>query len=439
MSKTWRAFLLAALLVLAAGSYLVMGSGDREDDYQSTAAPVEPESKTTIRLLQFKVEITEQVLAMAEDYMREHPDVIIDAQVLKDYDTTLITRFAAGEAPDIFSIKSFTDMQDWSPRLADLSGEPWMSKVAPAAVQGMTVDGKKLGFPISFEGYGFIYNKDLFAKAGIEQVPRTLSELKQANQKLKGAGISSYTEGYKEWWILGQHLLNLPFAYERDPISTIQRLNQGETTVDGLAYMNGFFDVLDMTADFGKGRDSTLISYDDQVSDFATGKSAMMQQGVWTIETITKINPQIRMGMFAIPLSENPLETKLPVGVPGYYVLNKNSPHLEESKQFLNWLHENGQKYLVDSFKSIPAFTDLKTENLGPLAADLDGYVKRGEIIPWAHALWPSGANPELAKPLQAYVGGGIDRKQTLHRLQQVWETQVSRSLSAPAREEGPP
>lgn len=379
--------------------------------------------KVTLKLMQFKVEITDQVQAMAKDYMAEHPNVNIEAQVTTDYETLLKTRFSSGDEPDIFAAKAYTDIADWSERLADLSGEPWIDKVAPAAVPGMTVNDQKLGFPFAFEGYGFIYNKDLFAKAGIDNVPKTLSELKEVNEKLKAAGISSFSEGYKEWWILGQHLFNLPFAYDPTPEATVEKINKGEMKVADLVHMNGFFDVLDSTLQYGKGPESVGISYDQQVSDFASGKSAMMQQGVWTINSILKINPDMKMGMFAIPLTDNPDETKLPVGVPGYYVVNKNSKHVDEAKKFLNWLHANGQKYLVESFKLIPAFTDLQTTaELGPLAADLSTYVENNQTIPWAHTLWPVGSNQEFAKPLQAYAGNQMNREQALKEIQTIWD-----------------
>lgn len=384
--------------------------------------------KVTLKLLQFKAEITDKVKAMADDYMKEHPNVVIDAQVTRDYETIVKTRFASGDEPDIFMTKAFTDITDWSGKLADLSNEPWMSKVSPSAVQGMTVDGKKLGFPIAFEGYGFIYNKDIFAKAGIDKVPTTLAELKQLNEKLKAAGIPSFAEGYKEWWILGQHLFNLPFATEKDPVASIGKINKGEMKVTDITNMNGFFDVLDMTVKYGKGVESVGVSYDNQVSDFSSGKTAMMQQGVWTIDSILKINPNIKMGMFAIPLNDNAAETKMPVGVPGYYVLNKNSKNLDEAKKFLTWLHQNGQKYLVDSFKLIPAFTDLKTTaELGPLAADLSAYVEKNQTLPWAHTLWPSGANQEFAKPLQAYVGGQLKKEQALTEIQNIWNARLKK------------
>jgi raffinose/stachyose/melibiose transport system substrate-binding protein len=399
------------------------GSSDTETGSKNT----EKNEKVTIKLLQFKIEITDKVKAMAADYMVQNPHVTVEAQVTNDYDTLLRTRFASGDEPDIFMAKAFVDITQWSDKLVDLSDEPWMSKVSPSAVPGMTVDGKKMGFPVAFEGYGFIYNKDLFAKAGIDKLPTTLTELKDVNEKLKAAGIQSYTEGYKEWWVLGQHLYNLPFAYEKDIVDSIEKINKGEAKVSDITNMNGFFDVLDMTLDYGKGAESIGSSYDNQVSDFSTGQTAMMQQGVWTIDSILKINPDINMGMFAIPLNDNESDTKLPVGVPSYYVVNKNSKHLEETKKFLNWIHENGQEYLVDSFKLIPAFTDLETpDDLGPLAADLSAYVDKDQTIPWAFTLWPSGANREFASVLQAYVGNQLTKEEALDEIQKIWDARVT-------------
>lgn len=423
---------LSALLLLS-----LVGCADKDEQKKEARGTEASNStnandkKVTLKLLQNKIEITDKVKQMAAEYTKENPNVIIEATVSNEAEMQLKTSFASGNEPDIFTVKAFTDMTDWSSRLVDLSNEPWMSKVFPAAAEGMTVNGKKMGFPIAYEGYGFIYNMDLFKKAGIDRVPTTLTELRRANEKLKAAGIASYNEAYNVWWVLGQHLFNLPFAYERDPLDVIQRINKGETKVTDLASMDGFFDVLDMTVKYGsggKGMHSLGVTYDNQVSDFATGKTAMMQQGVWTIDPIMKINPGIRIGMFAIPLSDNPEETKMPVGVPGYYVLNKNSKHVKESKEFLTWLHHNGQKYLVDSFKLIPAFSDLLTsEELGPLAADLSSYIEKKQTLPWAHSLWPSGANREFAAPLQKYIGGVINKEQALKDVQDIWDAQVKK------------
>ncbi|MCG3057046.1 extracellular solute-binding protein, partial [Escherichia coli] len=67
----------------------------------------------------------------------------------------------------------------------------------------MTIDGKVYGQPMNLEGYGFTYNKELFKKAGIKEVPQTLDELEAAAKKLKAAGITPFSIGYGEWWVLG--------------------------------------------------------------------------------------------------------------------------------------------------------------------------------------------------------------------------------------------
>ncbi|WP_158289281.1 ABC transporter substrate-binding protein [Paenibacillus flagellatus] len=413
----------AALLAsIAAGC-----AGGTESGASKDAGGKAPAEKVTIKLLQNKIEITDKVKAMVADYTAQHPNVNIEVQIVKDYNTLLKTRFAAGDAPDIFTTAGYSAMASWSETLLDLSNEPWMQKVSPMTVEGMTFDGKKLGFPMAFEGFGIVYNKDLFAKAGIDKTPTTLSELKLTAEKLKAAGIQPYKEAYQETFPL-YHLLNLGFAYEKDPAASLAKLQKGEMKLKDLANLNAVFDVLDIGMTYGKGQESLGVSYDSQVSDFANGKIAMISNGVWTIDPIQKVNPNVNMGMFALPLTDNAGETKMPVSVPGYYVINNKSKHIEECKAFLSWLHDNGQKYLVDSFKFIPAFTDLTTtKELGPLAVDMAPYVTNGKAIPWTQNAWPVGYKEDSPKRLQAYIGGQTNREQTIAELQKDWDNRIKK------------
>ncbi|NOU95007.1 extracellular solute-binding protein [Paenibacillus sp. LMG 31456] len=427
--KKWMSMASVAVLTV---SILAGCAGGQEAPKSNAPAPApqggKDAPKVTLKLIQNKVEVTEQVKQMAADYTKENPNVTIDAQVVRDLDTMLKTRFASGDEPDIFFAKSHSGVQDWSDRLLDMSNEPWMSKVDPSALPGMTVKGKKLGFPSAMEGYGFVYNKDLFKKAGIDKIPVTITELRQANEKLKAAGIASYAEGYKENFILGRNLFNLPFAYMPDSTEMIAKISSGTAKVQDVPLMKNFFEVLDMTVKYGKGVESVGVSYDNQVADFSSGKTAMMQQGVWTIDLIKKVNPNLNIGLFAVPLTDNPSDTKLPVGIPAYYVINKDSKQVEEAKKFLIWLHKNGQKYLVDQMHFIPGFTDLKATNeLGPLAADMNVYLEKKQTIPWSYLLWPAGMDAQFTKPLQAYVGGQLNKDQALEEVQKMWNNAVKK------------
>lgn len=418
------------VLALSAGLLAGCGQGDSKSSASSTAENQgSSDKKITLKLLQGKPEIAEKTKQMLADYQLEHPNVTIEPEITPDVQTRLKTLFAAGEAPDIFFVKGYTDMGLWRDRLVDLTDEAWMSQALPTTLPGMTFDGKKYGFPISIEGYGFVYNKDLFAKAGIDKVPTTLTELKQANEKLKTAGITSYSEAYKEWWTLGQHLLNLPFAYMPDPAGYAKELNDGTAKIKDNPFMNGFFDVLDMTVQYGSGVESLGVSYDSEIANFATGKVAMIQQGVWALQPILKVNPDVNIGMFAIPLTDNASDTKIPISVPNYYAINKDSKNVDEAKKFLDWVHKNGQKYLVDSFQFLPAFADMQaTDQLGPLAADMNEYVKNDQIIPFAFFLWPApGIQTQFVKPLQAYVGEQLKKEQALDDIQKIWSGAVKK------------
>ncbi|MFD1780993.1 extracellular solute-binding protein [Fredinandcohnia salidurans] len=410
---------LALMMILVMLVAAACGTGKDKTEQESTGG--EKEGQVTLNLLQFKTEIVDQVKQMAEDYTKENPNVKINAQVVDDYSTLRKARFASGQGPDIFFVRGYTDMEDWQEYLTDLSNEPWIEQVSEAAKPGMTIDGKMYGFPVGLEGYGFIYNKDLFKQAGITEVPTTLTELKEINEKLKAAGIKSFSEGYKEDWVLGLHLFNLPFSSVEDPGAFASQLKSGETTLSENPYMDSFFDVLDMTVDYGEGVNSIGIDYTRQLSSFTSGKSAMMQQGVWTYASIMEANPDFDFGMFAIPMSEDPTETRLPVDVPAYYGVNKDSKHVDEAKKFLTWLHDNGQKYLVDSFNFIPAFDDVEApESLGPLAADLLKYSKDNQTMPWAMNYWPSGLDTEYAAALQAYVADQATKEETIEALQKI-------------------
>lgn len=46
-------------------------------------------------------------------------------------------------------------------------------------------DGKVYAYPLRQEFLGIFYNTDLFAKAGIKEVPTTFSELKEDCKKLQ--------------------------------------------------------------------------------------------------------------------------------------------------------------------------------------------------------------------------------------------------------------
>jgi raffinose/stachyose/melibiose transport system substrate-binding protein len=423
-----RFFLMAISLLLVVGIIVGCSSKSSTDDKKDDPKKDDKEETVTLNFFQFKVEIAEQLQKMIDEFETEHPNIKVKLETVgggADYGAALKAKFASGEKPDIFNNGGFKELELWKEHLADLSGEPWAEHVLPIGKVPMTdTDGKLYGMPVNLEGYGFIYNKDLFEQAGITEPPGTISELKAAAAKLKDAGITPFSAGYGEWWVIGQHLLNIGFAQQDDPVAYIAGLYDGSQKIVGNEKFAQFKEVLDTEIGFANDNPITT-DYNTQVTLFASGQTAMVQQGNWTENMITEINPDINMGFLPIALNDDKATSdRLPVGVPNNWVINKNSKNIEEAKLFLDWMvsSETGKRYITEEFAFIPAFDNIEPTGLGDLGQSILEYSKADKTIPWTWFRWPDGANKEFAAVIQEYAAGKIDYDTVLQRFQESWD-----------------
>ncbi|MFD2613648.1 ABC transporter substrate-binding protein [Paenibacillus gansuensis] len=402
---------------------------DKPANSENTAKD-EPKKDVTIKIFNFKVEIAEALNKMKAEYETSHPGVKLEIESVgggADYGAALKAKFASGETPDIFNNGGFNEMNTWMEHLEDLSDQPWVGDIVDVAKEPMTKDGKIFGMPMNLEGYGFLYNKDLFAKAGIIELPKTMAQLEEAAKKLQAAGITPFANGYQEWWILGIHNLNVAFANQANPDEFIKGMNDGTSKIKGNEVFNNWAKLLDMTVKYGN-KNPLTTDYNTQVTLFASGKAAMMQQGNWTQIQIDGIDPNLNIGVLPMPISEDAAANdKLYVGVPNNWVINKNSKVKAESKEFLNWLVSTpeGKKYVVNEFKFIPAFKSIEVTDqaiLGDIANDIIAYSKEGKTLSWNWFKYPDGATQEFGAAMQAYIAGKSDRDQMFDAFQKTWE-----------------
>jgi raffinose/stachyose/melibiose transport system substrate-binding protein len=431
------ACLLALVLVAAAcgsggnGAAGTGGGGSAGGGASGGASGGGKDDQVTIRIFNFKVEIVEQLAGLIKEYEKEHPNVKINVETVgggADYSATLKAKFNSGDIPDIFFNGGFSELDLWIEHLEDMTDEPWVEHLVDAAKPPMTKDGRIYGMPVNLEGYGFLYNKDLFAQAGITETPKTLDELRSAAQKLKDAGIQPFVNGYAEWWVLGNHLANIGFARQPDPEGFIKGLYDGTAKIPGNDVFNQWVDLIDLTLEFGNAN-PLQTDYNTQVTEFAIGNAAMTQQGNWTQVAVLQTNPDLKHGFLPMPINNNAEEMdKLAVGVPSNWVVYNKSPVKEEAKAFLNWMvsSEVGQRYIVEEFKFIPAFKNISADEavLGPMAADIIRYSQAGKTIPWTWFMFPNGeaTSNKFSDIMQAYIGGQIDRAQLLESMQRAWE-----------------
>jgi raffinose/stachyose/melibiose transport system substrate-binding protein len=120
--------------------------------------------------------------------------------------TSLRAQLGGGNAPDVHALypgsgsaMSTTDIAK-AGLLADLSGQAWTSSIPENLKASFQHDGKVYLFSSGLTVIGTIYNKSVFAAAGV-QIPKTWGELISVCEKLKAAGKVPLALGAQTQWV----------------------------------------------------------------------------------------------------------------------------------------------------------------------------------------------------------------------------------------------
>ncbi|REK68574.1 MAG: ABC transporter substrate-binding protein [Cohnella sp.] len=421
--KRWSVWMLIAVMLAVAGCGSSGGngadSGDASGPSGSNASPSAEKKDVTIKIFNFKVEIADAFNQLAEAYEQE-TGVKVEIETHgggEDYNALLKAEIASGSEPEIFNAEGYAALEPYYDRATDLSNEPWAKDVVPSAAAPARVDGKLLGMPMNIEGYGIIYNKDLFAQAGIAELPTTLTQLEDAAKKLQEKGITPFSTT-NEWWSIGHHTINVGLAEQSDPVKFIEGTKDGTASFKGNEVFEKWINYVDLVFKYSQ-KDKLTTDYATQVANFATGKAAMIQQGNWIQGDIDKV-AQLNLGMMPIPIDDSG-KGRIYTGPANFWIVNSKSKHPEEAKAFLNWLvsSETGKNYLVKEFKFIPALVTIPaaSEDIGQLGAAVSAQAKGAGGWHWGR--YPDGVIQGWGAAMQEYQGGQIGKDELFGKLDQ--------------------
>lgn len=434
MKKRYRVLgsliLLMIVTVIAAGcSGSGNGNSQASEQSSNSSSSAVPAKSVTLKIFLAKVEIAEPFIQLKKEYEASHPGVTleIDSSLSgDDYYTALKAKFAAGEMPDIFNTEGYSVMKLWQDNLEALSDQTWVADMEESAAPGATIDGKLYGMPMSLEGVGYLYNKDLFAKAGITEVPTTLTGMKEAVQKLKAANIPAFVVPYGDWYSPGVFGANNPVAKHADPDAFLMSIADGSAKITDDPLFKDWLNLVDLEIANAQ-RNPATVDYNGQVTDFANELAAITVGCNCSQSLFDDINPKLNLGVMPMPLNDDAvLNDNLFVNVPFYWGVNKNSSAKPEAKEFLNWLvtSDIGKKYLTQQFHFIPAFKSIEVNDadLGTTGADVKKYVDAGKTKAWEWPKYPDGLTSEIGAAMQKYQIKQMSHEQLLQEIQTAWE-----------------
>lgn len=305
-----------------------------------------PTEKQKLYIYQSKFEVIESLEILELAFEEEYPyiDVIIETNAGRDYISLLKTKFAAGNNPDIFNLVNKNDFVEWEHYLLNLSDEQWAQTLEVPIEMSSNLDGTIYGLPYNIEGYGILYNEDMFERIGIEELPSTLEELNDVCKELQKKEITPFFNVYTDENNVALESFKAMF-YENEYVD----FENNPNTITWLEYIK-------MQYEYGQSG-AFNDDYSKQIHAFANNEVAMIQYGNWIGPMIEEFNKDINFNMMSIPLNE-----EMMVHIPNYWCIYNESDAIEEARLFLNWImtSEEGKKILVEELDFVPVNSNQK-------------------------------------------------------------------------------
>jgi raffinose/stachyose/melibiose transport system substrate-binding protein len=409
MKKRWGLALLTAMLFI----FSACGNGSGNNPTNGTGDGGKQLAK--ISLFQSKVEIAQSLENLALKYKKETGnEVEVWGSAGDSYITQLQTKLAANEGPTIFSVQQGVEAEKFASYYYDMTNESYAKYIIPN--MALEIDGKIIGVPIGIEGFGLVYNKKLYDPSTVKDT----ASLIQALEKYKAKGINGLSLSQTAYFLIG-HIINTPFALQKDPVAFIKRVNKGEVDLKEVPEFQEFAKV--MAAIRANTHNPVEVTYDTQMGDLATGKTAMVHQGNWSYSMLADYK-NIEIGMTPLPIAGN---DKLEVGVPAGWVINNKASkeQITAANAFLEWLYtsETGKNTILNDFGFIPAVTTIKPTKLDPLSQEVYDATQAGRTLPRALNYFPQGIIINDLAPLASefFLTPSMTPDQFLDKLRNVW------------------
>lgn len=304
---------------------------------------------------------------VAKRFEATKPGVKIDVQYMENqaYKAKLTTLLQSPERPNIIyswgggvmreQVKAGVIEDITSPMNAQ-----WKERFIPSAIQSFTLDGKIVGVPFQTAQVGFFYNKDLFAKAGVDSAAiKTWDDLLGSVKKLQAAGITPIITGGGDKWPLHFYWSHLAIRIGGKPAFEAALRGEGKGFAEDTFVRAG--DMLKQLSDLKPFQNGYLATtFPQSAGMFGDGKGAMALQlngmlGSMRANSADKIGiPDEKLGWFAFPTvtggKGDPSDT---LGGMNGWLVTKGSP--KEAAEFLRFFSElSNQKIAAEKGLYLP-------------------------------------------------------------------------------------
>jgi multiple sugar transport system substrate-binding protein len=358
---------------------------------------------------------------LIENFQKENPDIKVNLQVV-GWDVIsqkVNTLISTNQAPDLLNIDLFSAYvnDDLLMDASKVISPELRARFYDSMYKGNEIDGVNYAIPLGASVRSLYYNKDIFAKAGIANPPKTWTELRQDAKIIKDkTGIDAFGiemtdfegEAFFSYFAFGNG-----GGWKKDGKWA---LNSPENIV-AFNFMNDLINTDKVT-----NPKPTAINRDELQKVFGAGKLAMMLTANF-FPTILKTDaPELNYGVSPMPVNDGKPPTAL--FVQDSLMVFKSAKNLQAIGKFLDYFYkdENYQDFMTKEgfLPAIKSVGDTMSAQ-DPITAEFIQELSEAQTYPVADINYPE-IKVEAIKALQKVILGESSVESALNDLQKMAE-----------------
>ncbi|MCX5401704.1 extracellular solute-binding protein [Streptomyces sp. NBC_00102] len=269
----------------------------------SSSGSDQSDGPSTLTVWIMKDSVSDAYLQRFEkDFESQHRGTDLDIQI-QEWDgigEKITAALASKDAPDVLEVGNTQVAQyaqsggvlDLSDKVTDLKGADWL----PGLAEPGKVDGKQYGIPWYAANRVVIYNKDLFAKAGITAPPTTREQWLEITGKLNKGGTQGIYLPGQNWYTLAG------FVWEEGGELAVKDGDTWRGALESPEALRGMEFYQQLQA-LGKGPKDSDEAKPPQADVFAKGDVAQIIAVPGGAKIVEQANPALagKLGFFPIP------------------------------------------------------------------------------------------------------------------------------------------
>ena len=374
MKKRWKRCMALIMAAVMATAVVGCGSGDNKDSGTQGAS----NEDVTLTFWSW-LPTNDQSEEMINEFEKENPNIHIDYTRTEqdDFFEKLQVAMASGTGPDLYGMTTGSMMNQYAKfsvdmkETADQYWSGWEDKINSNAVdQCTTEDGTMAGMPLLVAGMTtLMYNKTLMDECGIDKVPTTYDELKDAAVKAKAKGYVCVAAGAADDWVNSDWFIQASNEFENGAVYEAEAGKRKWTDQCFVDTMNAWKKMFtDGIFEDGALGVSTYPDARDQY--FFARKAVFFMTGSWHLGPTSSSSSEIQgteignkgdvIGMEPFPGVSDSGEQLGTSGVDVMISMNKDCKNKEAAMKFIQFLADgDGQQYWVNYLQGAPVSNDI--------------------------------------------------------------------------------